>query len=104
MPKKQKGRRKGFQYDLIKKRLEAGYWPAVQMAKFMGISSTTIYRHLDEGHIQGETMGKRRWIEIASARVYYKKQLQGFDPLDVEAVSQSLSQDAQDKLDSLDAD
>lgn len=79
--KNEPGRRTGFQFDLIKLMGDRGFWPVAQLATFTGLSTTTIYRYIEDETILGQKIGKRWWVTIKSAKKYWGVLVDKFDPL-----------------------
>lgn len=81
-PKPDLKRRRGLQYDLIKWNAEkAELWPVPQLAAFLHISTTSIYRYGDDGKVTLKKIGARRWITIKSDREFWGALVRDFDPL-----------------------
>lgn len=83
MPYKRKGSPglRGVQFELVKWQLAQGYWPVPQLAEFLMLSTTMIYRLGTELKINIIKDNRRSWVEITSARRYWGSRVRHFDPV-----------------------
>ena len=64
MPKSTRG--DAARADQVALMLKNGYMPAVAVAKRVGVSLTTVGRWADEGSVESEIVGHRRYIKVDS--------------------------------------
>lgn len=56
--------------DQVATMIRNGYLPAVDVANKMGVSLTTVGRWADQGSVEAETVGHRRFVKVSSLIEY----------------------------------